>query len=215
MKRLILALLILLLPTMAGCRAEQGSTQVIETEYYSNTSTEDCYLCGGGIENLIPSYWGQNNVAFISLNTFEIIPLIISRYDINGHLMEEYAGTGSLGGGSSGDDGFSANFFKDYGRRFAHGQIDFHNDEILDTDKAASFLCTDCLNEIVESVYGTYYGVGVINLETKELRLLEKRLAGLGLGDYYIFCDLEEQRVDDSLRMKLLVIYSPIWNETQ
>ena len=98
MKRLILALLILLLSTLVGCTAEKdpgsvekdpGSTWDRETVYSSGTSTEDCYLCGDGIENLASSYWGQENVAFISLNTFEIIPLEIIRYnEIDENLIE-------------------------------------------------------------------------------------------------------------------------------
>lgn len=214
MKRLTLALLVLLLSTLIGCGAAQNadSTWDRKTEYSSDTSAEDCYLCGGAIENLIPSHWGQKNVAFISLNTFEIIPLEINRYDeIDGHLIEEYAEATSFQGGGT-DGGFSAKFVLTYDRGFALGALDFNNDETLDIDKAASFLCTDCLNDIIKSTHehGQYLGVGVINLETKEICLLERLVNGFGIGDYYILCKLLEQKKHDPLRMQLLVFLSPV-----
>lgn len=233
MKQLTLALLVLLLSTLAGCSAEKdpgstwdretvhssdttaeespGSTWDRETVYSSDTSAEDCYLCSGTIENLVPSYWGQNNVALISLNTFEIVPLEINRYDkIDGHLIEEYAGEVSSGEGGGTDGGFFASLLLDHDRGLAGGSIYFQNDEVLDIGKAASFLCADCLNGMIQSTYGPYFGVGVIDLETKEINVLEKRLAGFGLGDYYIFCSLQEQEENDPLEMKLLIIYCPI-----
>ena len=85
MKRLSLILLVSLIALLPGCGLEReagNGTISAETVYSSDIPPEDCYLCGGGIENLIPSYWGQNNVALISLNTFEIKPIEINRYDI-------------------------------------------------------------------------------------------------------------------------------------
>lgn len=213
MKRLTLALLILLLSTLVGCTVEKepGSTWDRETVYSSSTSTEDCYLCGEGIENLASSYWGQENVAFISLNTFEIIPLEIIRYnEIDENLIEEHDGITSFHGSSSVDGGFSVKMMMNYGRRFAGGALEFHNDEILDIDKAASFLCADCLNGIIRETNGPYSGIGVIDLKTKAIRVLEKRLGGFGLGDYYIFCELQEQEKDYPLWMELLILYCPI-----
>lgn len=213
MKRLTLALLILLLSTLVGCTVEKdpGSTWDRETVYTSGTSTEDCYLCGEGIENLASSYWGQENVAFISLNTFEIIPLEIIRYtEIDENLIEEHDGITSFHGSSNVDGGFSVKMMMNYGRRFAGGALEFHNDEILDIDKAATFLCTDCLNEIIQSTLGPYFGVGIIDLETKEIRVLEKRIGGISFKNYYIFCELQEQEKDNPLQMELLILYCPI-----
>lgn len=112
MKRILLILF-----GLPGCGREQtvntgDSSSTQETVYHSDTPSEDCYLCGGGIENLIPSYWGQNNIALISLNTFDIKPIEINRYDgITGQLIEEYAGTVSFGGGGSIDGGFGVGDF--------------------------------------------------------------------------------------------------------
>ena len=183
MKRFPLLLLVILLFILAGCGADQLPAPDNETRYSSNTSDEDCYLCGGGIESLVPSYWGQDNIALISLNTFEIKPLEINRYDrLNGQLIEEYAGVVSFGGGGSTDGGFSASLMLDYDRGYATGSVDFLADETLDVDKAASFLCADCLNEILPQKVSQCFGVGAINLATKEIQLFEENLAGFGLA---------------------------------
>lgn len=136
MRRFIVALFTLLLLILTGCGMTQNAdreSNVLsrKTVYYSKISAKDCYLCGGGIENRIPSYWGQNNVALISLNTFEIKPLEINRYDINGKLVEEYAGYVSFGGNDSIDGGFSACLMIEHDRGFATGSVDFFNDKTL------------------------------------------------------------------------------------
>ena len=208
MKRFTLALLVLLLFSMAGCGEAVSDS---EPEYSSDTSSEDCYLCGGGIENLIPAAWGQNNVALISLNTFEVKPIEINRYDrLSGQMIEEYAGVVSFGGGGSTDGGFSANLMLDYDRGYATGSVDFLNDEKLDVDKAASFLCADCLNEILPQKISRCFGVGAIHLDTKEIRLFDENLGGFGLGDFYFDCNLKEQKNGDSHQMNLLIFYFPL-----
>ena len=200
---------------LAGCKVGQsadsnGAAASVKTPYSSDTSTEDCYLCGGGIENLIPDFWGQNNIALISLNTFEIKPLEINRYDrIDGQLIEEYAGAVSFGGGGSKDGGFTASLLQNYDRGYATGSVDFYNDEALDASKAADFLCEDCLNEILTSQIDRCFGVGAINLATKEVRVFEEHLRGFGLGDFYIDCDLQDQD-GYTHRMNLLIFYCPI-----
>ena len=220
MKRFIIILLLPLILISTGCRTERstdsnGTAVSVKAVYSSDTSAEDCYLCGGGIENLIPSYWGQNNIAFISLNTYEIKPLEINRYDrTDGRLIEEYAGTVSFGGGGSKDGGFAASLLLNFDRGYATGHVDFYDDEVLDVSKAADFLCEKCLNKILSSQLDRYFGVGAINLATKEVRVFEEHLGGFGLGDFYIDCDLKD-RDNGKRRMNLLIFYCPIRYEKE
>ena len=220
MRRFILILFLLLMLMLAGCKVGQSAdsnsaTASVKTPYHSDISTEDCYLCGGGIENLMSYYWGQNNIALISLNTFEIKPLEINRYDrTDGRLIEEYAGAVSFGGSGSKDGGFAASLLQNYDRGYATGHVDFYDDEVLDVSKAAGFLCEECLNKILPSQLDRYFGVGAINLATKEIRVFEEHLRGFGLGDFYIDCDLQDR--DDGKRwMNLLIFYCPIQYEKE
>ena len=125
-------------------------------------------------------------------------------------MIEEYAGVVSFGGGGSTDGGFSANLMLDYDRGYATGSVDFLNDEKLDVDKAASFLCADCLNEILPQKISRCFGVGAIHLDTKEIRLFDENLGGFGLGDFYFDCNLKEQKNGDSHQMNLLIFYCPL-----
>ena len=209
MKRVLLVLLMLAMFLFPGCATEQSGTASAEAPYTSDTSSEDCYLCGGGAENLLPSfYWGQDNIALLSLNTFDIVPIEINRYDrLTGQLIEEYAGTMTLGGGGSIDGGFSANLMIDDDRGFAHGTLNFWDDETLDINKAAEFLCEDCLNNILPSQSVQCFGVGVIHFNTKEIRVFEKQLSGFGLGDFYVDCNWFDK---DGSKMSILIFYCPI-----
>ena len=208
MKKFLTSLLALLMIALSGCGLKQDGSAFQENVYFSSTSAADCYLCGGGIESLIPEYWGQNNVALISLNTFDIKPIEINRYD-NGHLIEEYAGVISFGGGGSVNGGFSAHLMLEYDRGYATGSLNFRDDEILDAGKAASFLCSDCLNGIIPKETGQCFGVGAIDLATKEVRLFEEKITAFTFGDYYITCDGRNRDGSEWREIDLLVFYCP------
>ena len=204
----VLALCILGYGVFRNASAGTASEKIV---YRSEVSAEDCCSCGNGIiEDMIPFYWGQNNIALISLNTFEIKPIEINRYDIDGKMIEEAIGAVSLGGGASKDGGFSATVLLDYDRGYATGSMEFHDDKTLDIDKAVTFLCAECLNEILPQDIEQCFGVGVISLATKEIHIFEQCVTGFGLGDFYIDCDLNEQKNGDSRQMSLLAFYCPI-----
>ena len=205
----VLALLLLL--TLPGCGQEQYTASSENVLYHSDTAKEDCYLCGGKIETLEPFYWGQENIALISLNTFEVISIEINRYDrLNRRIIEEYADVVSFGGGKSESGGFSADMLLDYDRGYATGSLRFYEDETLDTDKAASFLCADCLNKILPQALDQCFGVGVIHLATKEVRVFEESAAGFGLGDFYVDCNFMEDPGRNSRWLDLLVFHCPV-----
>ena len=214
MRRFVFALLLSLMLVLAGCGMKQStdsSDTVIpaKTAYSSSTSPDDCYLCGDSTESPLSPYWGQNNIALFSLNTFEVKPLEINRYDrTDGRLIEEYAGVISFVVGSK-SGGFSASLIQDSDRGYATGSVDLYSDEVLDIGKAADFLCANCLNEILPHQIDRCFGVGAVNLATGEVRIFEERLGGFTLGDYYIDCKLQDQD-GDTHRMDILVFSCPI-----
>ena len=234
MKRFAFAAFLLPVLLLAGCgmiqraglgEAQSGDSGVPQsvassdaslsenTVYRSNTSAGDCMLCGGGIENLMPSQWGQNNIALISLNTFEIKPVEINRYD-GQQLIEEFAGFASVVGGQGSDGGFGTGLIVSHDRGYARGPVWFYDDEVLDTGKAADFLCENCLNEILPLHPDQCFGVGAINLATKEVCIFAEDLSGFTLGDFYIGCNLKDGDGDEP-RMDILVFYCPIRYEKE
>lgn len=182
MKKAIMFIVTLAL-CVTGCDAEPGVPSEPETEpVISNMSAEDCFLCGSGAEE--PCYWGQNNVGIISLNTFEVMPLEINRYDAHGTLIEEEAGYVQTGGFQNPENGFSAYMMVNPDSGYATGQISFREDEKLDVEKTATFLCQDCLDAVLSEIHEKGFGVGVINFATREIHASEKNFTGFGLGDF-------------------------------
>lgn len=207
MKRSLLIFAVLLTLSLTGCPQAQPP----DTTYHSNTPKEDCYLCAGKIEDIKPYVWGQDNLALISLNTFELQPLEINRYDRLTHQpIEEYTGVFSLGRGGSESGGFSAEIMLDCDRGYATSTLRFNDDETLDIEKAAGFLCEDCLNEILSQDLEECFGVGMIHLATKEIFVLQECYTGFGLGDFYVDCNLMEGKGWSPRWMDLLVFYCPV-----
>ena len=101
MKKLIPLLLCILL-VLSGCAKPETSdtnTQTTYTHeekeeiiYTSKITKDDCYLCSKAGKTLLPAYAGQNNVGIICINTFDMSPVTINRYDDHGNLIEEPAG---------------------------------------------------------------------------------------------------------------------------
>lgn len=148
--------------------AEQQTTY----QYSTNTEPVDCCLCGDGKGTLLPYYRGQDNVGIISLNTFNLSIVEINRYDDSGKLIKEPAPSSSIHIRS--DDGCTLSVSENPDRGYADCDLFFKNDTVLNLEAAATFLCSDCLNNILDECWGTPYGIGIINFKTMEIRLLEK-----------------------------------------
>ena len=203
-----------------GCHDSGGDQDmqleaISETEeglYISNTAPEKCYLCGTPEQSLLPFYEGQTNLGIISLNTFEFVPIEINRYDDYGNLIEEPAGFSSTSMQNTGENGFTAYVTPNHDRGYANATIYFENDKELNIDKAADFLCTECLNQTLEECWNDdSFGMGVINFETEEIRLLERNITAFTFDDFYVSCDLRtsDDSGGDSHQMDLLIFYCP------
>lgn len=94
--------------------------------------------------------------------------------------------------------GFSVSMMLDYDRGYATGSLHFYKDEALDVEKAAAFLCSDCLNRILPYDLNQCFGVGAINLTTKEIRVFERSIIGFGLGDFHFDCYLMDEQKHNS-----------------
>lgn len=68
---------------------EQTPKEYEHIDYVSNITQEECFVCGA---NSGYTYWGEDNVGIVNLNTFELLYLEINRYDDHGNLIEEPAG---------------------------------------------------------------------------------------------------------------------------
>lgn len=196
MKRII-TLVCLIALLLTACATKPNTSDEPE-QVRSNVSAKDCYLCGNGLKDF--PYWGQNNVGIISLNTFEIMPVEINRYDDNGAWIMDEAGYMGSRSFQDEENGFYAHVFEFTDSGQASGSVGLNEDEVLDTEKAATFLCQDCLDAVLSDQYHPSTGMGVINFATRELCMLEEHMGGVSIGDYYIDCDWLEPDLRDEYR---------------
>jgi hypothetical protein len=192
-----LALLLLSLCFLPACREKEPSKELL-----TYVSPEDCRLCG----RMGESPWGQDNVGLISLNTFEMIPIEINRYDDKGVLIEENTGCARVWNFQSEEGGFRASGIEDPDRGYAMVSVTLEEDETADREKAAAFLCEDCLERILPEDGTERTGLGMVDLTTREVQTFDSRTLGFGLGDFYIHCD----RKEEGGRAELLIFFSPL-----
>lgn len=211
----LLILHLLILTVLSGC-AKQDAGMPTESaqdrfDIVSTITPENCWLCSDRTDTSLSPYWGQNNVGIVSLNTFEVMPVVINRYDIDGTLLEEQTGVLTSRHHSSQDDGFLSHSMEDVDRGHASGSVYFNEDEVLDAEKTATFLCQNCLDDLLSKIYKNGYGVGVINFETRELCAFEKNFVGFGLGDFYISCDFSDtEKWEYAPDINFLIFYAPL-----
>ena len=207
MRKTAYILTALLILSLVGCGAVKSADSYFPDEHFeSSVLPEECFICSPSIPN-----WGQNNVGIISLNTFEVLPIEINRYRNGWILIEENTGTFSMRPFNSGDGGFQASLMTDPDRGHASASVFFYEDEKLDVEKMAGFLCEDCLNEVTGKIYKNEYGLGIINFETGEIDAFEENNIGFGSGDYYIHCDFKGwDKREKSNRLDLVIFYCPL-----
>lgn len=194
----------------SGNKAAYEPEEKEEITYTSTIEKEECALCSKGSKTLLPAYAGQNNLGIIDINTFDLSPITINRYDDFGNLIEEPAGYMSMTHDGFGEGEMSTSVSAHPDRGYASVQLSFMEDETVDKKSVESLLCQNCLTTIMEEAWEEPYPVGVINFETLEVRLFEENITGFTFGDYYIDIDRRENK-DDSERIELdlLIFYCP------
>ena len=100
MKKYILSALIgavcslLILFAVTTIRTNQNSRDADfdYTDFESDISIEECFICSDNDRSILSFYWGEDNVGIVNLNTLEILPIEINRYTDSKQLITEPAG---------------------------------------------------------------------------------------------------------------------------
>ena len=205
MKKAIIFVIILSL-CLTACGPAPSVTFEPESEVISAVPSQNCWLCGDGSEDL--AYWGQDNIGIVSLNTFEVFPIIINRYDDAGKLIMQ--NTNRTENEMFQNRGFYAWKLEYPDRGYASARVAFYQDEVLDAAKTASFLCKDCLETLLSEIHKGGVGLGIIHFQAKEIRALETTVSGFMLGEYYIHCVWKgRNRRTNQLEAELVTVYCP------
>lgn len=209
--------LVLLTAFIVGCARQKSqvdeSTCAVVREhdtdpvYISDTSPSDCQLCGEGKGILLPAFWGEDNVGIIDLNTFRISHISINEYDDYGRRVKAGRGGSSFNTLTTGEDGMSVWGSTDSSRGYYSGQASMKSRLVLNLEEVSEFLCTGCLNSILDECYDeTYYSLGIVNFKTHQIRLLEKRVTAFVFDNFYIDCNYyEDEQGDGDYGFELLI----------
>ena len=206
--RLVLFTVPFLIVSLTGCATSDDPAQS-DGKDMGNATSADCPLCGDNGEDAFLSLWGQDNIALVSLSSFDIKTIGINQFDSEGKLREGYAGVVSFAGGEGKDGGFSAHLLVDYSRGYATGTVELINDATFDYEKVSSSLCEDCLEKLEFYSAENCAGVAAVNLKTGEIRVFERDYTGFGLGDFYLDFDFEKSS-DGEDELDLLILYCPV-----
>lgn len=182
--------------------------------YHSEVTKDECYLCRYLDEDAPwkPDGWMQDNIGIISLNTFDVDPITVNRYDVDGILIEEQSGYMRMGMLSSENEGgYSAHVMEEPDRGYAEIDIYPEGDKDLDIGKLAAHLCEECLNSVVDLSVEDTYGVGLIDLATGEIHPFEHNFVGFAVGNYLIRCEFEEPTTEKGrFCIDTLAVYRPL-----
>ena len=196
-----------LIVSLTGCASDNPAQS--DGGVTGKASSTDCPLCGDKGEISFQSLWGQDNIALVSLSTFDVQLIGINQFDAEGKRRGEYAGVVSFAGRKGKDGGFSAHLLVNYDRGYATGAVELNNDAVFDYEKVSSSLCENCLKKLEFHRAENCVGVAAIDLQTGEIRVFEKDYQGYGLRDFYLDFTFEKGS-DGEDQINLLILYCPV-----
>ena len=198
-------LVVLIIAANVRAAKEQNTEEYEHIDFVSTITQEDCFVCGNSTKDPMSLHWGEDNVAIVNLNSFEVLRLEINRYGDHGELIEEAAGymqTSSL--------------IDDENESYAHAYTfpdnGYANVNLtgvryaIDRDSIQGHLCQSCLDSINELWFGEDPPAeyGILNFEDHTIRPLVTCTTGFGMGNFHVDCDFE-----DGGKIDLLIFYCP------
>jgi len=198
-------LVVLIIAANVRAAKEQNTEEYEHIDFVSTITQEDCFVCGNSTKDPMSLHWGEDNVAIVNLNTFEVLRLEINRYGDHGELIEETAGymqTSSL----------IDNENESYAHAYTFPDNSYANVNLtgvqyaIDRDAIQGYLCQSCLDSINDLWFGEDPPAeyGVLNFKDRTIRPLITCTTGFGMGNFYVDCDFE-----DGGKIDLLIFYCP------
>lgn len=183
--------MLLLLFGIAAVKTAQDAREYIHIDYISEQSQEECFLCGTINDSIIASYWGEDNVGIINLNTFELLRLEINRYDDYGQLIGKAAGYMQSSGMS--DDGSYVHAWTYPDNGYASVQIS-NVEYAIDADVIQNHLCQTCLDTINDIYFSGNPPAeyAIVSFEDRTIRPLIECYTWFSTGEYGINCEFKE-----------------------
>lgn len=195
-------LIVITIVARISAAQEQTPKEYEHIDYVSNITQEECFVCG---TNNGYSYWGEDNVGIVNLNTFELLYLEINRYDDYGNLIEEPAGYMSSVGLSDKEADRYAHAYCFPDNAYASVQITGVQYDI-DREMIQSKLCQTCLKSINDLWFTDQPPAeyAVIRFEDRTIQPLLNAHPWFAAGNYGVDCEFKTDGDID-----LLIHYCP------
>lgn len=195
-------LIVITIVARISAAQEQTPKEYEHIDYVSNITQEECFVCG---TNNGYSYWGEDNVGIVNLNTFELLYLEINRYDDYGNLIEEPAGYMSSVGLSDKEADSYAHAYCFPDNAYASVQITGVQYDI-DREMIQSKLCQTCLKSINDLWFTDQPSAeyAVISFEDRTIQPLLYAHPWFAAGNYGVDCEFKTDGDID-----LLIHYCP------
>ena len=195
-------LIVITIVARISAAQEQTPKEYEHIDYVSNITQEECFVCG---TNNGYSYWGEDNVGIVNLNTFELLYLEINRYDDYGNLIEEPAGYMSSVGLSDKEADRYAHAYSFPDNAYASAQITGVQYDI-DREMIQSKLCQTCLKSINDLWFTDQPPAeyAVISFEDRTIQPLLNAHPWFAAGNYGVDCEFKTDGDID-----LLIHYCP------
>lgn len=195
-------LIVITIVARISAAQEQTPKEYEHIDYVSNITQEECFVCG---TNNGYSYWGEDNVGIVNLNTFELLYLEINRYDDYGNLIEEPAGYMSSVGLSDKEADSYAHAYCFPDNAYASVQITGVQYDI-DREMIQSKLCQTCLKSINDLWFTDQPPAeyAVISFEDRTIQPLLTAHPWFAAGNYGVDCEFKTDGDID-----LLIHYCP------
>lgn len=198
----LVMLIVITIVARISAAQEQTPKEYEHIDYVSNITQEECFVCG---TNNGYSYWGEDNVGIVNLNTFELLYLEINRYDDYGNLIEEPAGYMSSVGLSDKEADSYAHAYCFPDNAYASVQITGVQYDI-DREMIQSKLCQTCLKSINDLWFTDQPPAeyAVISFEDRTIQPLLNAHPWFAAGNYGVDCEFKTDGDID-----LLIHYCP------
>ena len=179
---------------------EQKAEMYEHINFVSIINQEDCFMCGSGSDFQTSAFWGEDNVAVVNLNSFEVLRLEINRYGDNGVLIEEAAGymqTSSLMDKENGSCVYAYTFPDNGYANVSLTGVQY----AIDRDSVQNHLCQTCLDSI-NSLWFTDKPpaeYAIISFEDRTVRPLLNATKWFSAGNFGVDCEFKSEGKIDLL----------------
>ena len=198
-------LVVVIIVATIHANKDQTPTDYEHIDYVSSITEAECYVCSDSGGYTVSTYWGEDNVGIINLNSFEMMRLEINRYGDHGELIEDPAGV-MLSCGIMDEEAESyahAYCFPD--NAYASVQITGVQ-YAIDRDLIQNRLCQTCLDSINDLWFTNQPPAeyAVISFEERTIQPLLNAHPWFAAGNYGVDCEFKEEGEID-----LLIHYCP------